>query len=98
MIGIFGILAVGPHMANQVPSVVGFVINSVCIFVMLVLGCHNVIYFNHATFVLTYLLLYGNDVNGVVYGKRVLRLYAWAAFGLPCVCTEIIGRRNVRDV
>ena len=74
MIGIFGILAVGPHMANQVPSVVGFVINSVCIFVMLVLGCHNVIYFNHATFVLTYLLLYGNDVNGVVYGKRVLGL------------------------
>ena len=101
MIGIFGILAVGPHMANQVPSVVGFVINSVCIFVMLVLGCHNVIYFNHATFVLTYLLLYGNDVNGVVYGKRVLGLMLggiWVALCMYRNHRKTECKRRLKDV
>ena len=101
MIGIFGILAVGPHMANQVPSVVGFVINSVCIFVMLVLGCHNVIYCNHATFVLTYLLLYGNDVNGVVYGKRVLGLMLggiWVALCMYRNHRKTECKRRLKDV
>lgn len=72
MLGIFAILAIGPHAANQVPMGIACLINIACIFMMLVLGCHNVLYFNHATFLLAYLLLYGNDVTGELYIKRVI--------------------------
>ena len=58
----FCILQWHRHMANQVPSGSWFCLLAVFEFVMLVLGCHNVIYFNHATFVLT-TVLYGNDGN-----------------------------------
>lgn len=101
LIGIFGILAVGPHMANQVPPVVGFLINSICIFVMLVLGCHNVIYFNHATFVLTYLLLYGNDVSGPSYMRRVFGLMLggiWVALCMYRNHRKTECKRSLGDV
>lgn len=101
MLGIFGILAVGPHMANQVPSAAGFLINSISIFLMLLLGCHNVLYFNHATFVLTYLLLYGNDVSGIAYAKRVTGLMVgglWVALCMYRNHRKAECKRSLKDV
>lgn len=37
----------------------------------MILGCHNVIMYNHSTFVLGYLLLMGYDVTGKSYVLRV---------------------------
>ena len=41
----------------------------------MILGCHNVIMYNHSTFVLGYLLLYGYDVTGHAYQMRLLGLF-----------------------
>lgn len=42
----------------------------------MILGCHNVIMYNHSTFVLGYLLLMGYDVTGKAYLLRVEGLLA----------------------
>ena len=51
-------------------------VNLVCIMLLMILGCHNVIMYNHSTFVLGYLLLFGYDVTGKDYLYRVLGLAA----------------------
>ena len=60
--GIFSILMAGPRLANMVPPLAAFAVNAVCILLLMILGCHNVIMYNHSTFVLGYLLLLGYDV------------------------------------
>lgn len=87
---IFVILAVGPRMANAAGIFPEFLIHLVCIFLLMILGCHNVIMFNHSTLVLGYLLLYGYDVTGKEY---LLRL-AGLTFG--AVLTGIVYFRNHR--
>ena len=72
--GIFMILMVGPRFANILPVFGTFAVNIVCIFLLMILGCHNVIMYNHSTFVLGYLLLYGYDVSGESYRMRVVGL------------------------
>ena len=64
--GIFGILMAGPRLANMAAALpfAAFFINVVCILLLMILGCHNVIMYNHSTFVLGYLLLLGYDVTG----------------------------------
>ena len=47
----------------------------ISIFLLMILGCHNVIMYNHSTFVLGYLLLYGYDVTGHAYQMRLLGLF-----------------------
>lgn len=69
--GIFGILMAGPRLAHMVSPVLAFVINVICIFLLMILGCHNVIMHNHSTFVLGYLLLLGYPVTGQAYLLRV---------------------------
>ena len=101
LMGIFALLAVVPHWANQVSPLGGFVINSSCILIFLILGCHNVILFNHATILLSYLLLYGNDVEGTAYYFRVVGLLAGG--GLVSLCFYFKHRkqpqkRTVADV
>lgn len=66
----------GPRLANMLPPVGAFVVNIVCIMLLMVLGCHNVIMYNHSTFVLGYLLLLGYDVTGKAYLYRVAGLAA----------------------
>ena len=63
--GIFGILMAGPRLANMAAALpfAAFFINVVCILLLMILGCHNVIMYNHSTFVLGYLLLLGPDRN-----------------------------------
>ena len=58
--GIFGILMAGPRV--------------IAILLLMILGCHNVIMYNHSTFVLGYLLLLGYDVTGKEYTFRVIGL------------------------
>ena len=74
ILGIFTILIVGPRVSNMVSPWPAFAINLCCIFVLMVLGCHNVIMYNHSTFVLGYLLLQGYDVSGRSYYLRVIGL------------------------
>lgn len=69
--GIFGILMAGPRIANSVSPVPAFFVNAVCILLLMILGCHNVIMYNHSTFVLGYLLLFGYDVTGKSYIFRI---------------------------
>lgn len=69
--GIFGLLMVAPRIANMLSPVPAFLVNVIAILLLMILGCHNVIMYNHSTFVLGYLLLLGYDVTGAEYIKRV---------------------------
>ena len=69
--GIFGLLMVAPMIANMLSPLPAFLVNVIAILLLMILGCHNVIMYNHSTFVLGYLLLLGYDVTGAEYIKRV---------------------------
>lgn len=69
--GIFGLLMVAPRIANMLSPLPAFLVNVIAILLLMILGCHNVIMYNHSTFVLGYLLLLGYDVTGAEYIKRV---------------------------
>ena len=69
--GIFGILMIAPRIANMLSPLPAFLVNVIAILLLMILGCHNVIMYNHSTFVLGYLLLLGYDVTGAEYIKRV---------------------------
>lgn len=86
----FFILAVGPRLANIVPSGAGMIVHVVSISLILLFGCHHVMMANHSTLVLSYLLLYGYDAEGKAY---VLRL---AGLLLGAVLTEIVYYRKHR--
>lgn len=62
--GIYLILMAGPRFTNTLTPVPAFFVNIICILLLMILGCHNVIMYNHSTFVLGYLLLQGYDVTG----------------------------------
>lgn len=72
--GIFLILMTGPRFTNMIPAGWAFLVNIVCILLLMILGCHNVIMSNHSTFVLSYLLLQGYDVSGHDYSMRLIAL------------------------
>ncbi len=75
IMGIFAILMAGPRLANVLPAFGDFAVNTISIFLLMILGCHNVIMYNHSTLVLGYLLLYGYDVTGHAYQIRLLGLF-----------------------
>lgn len=89
---VFGILAIGPKLSNLVPIGWAFCINILCIFLLMLLGCHNVIMFNHSTLVLSYLLLLGYDVSGDSYKMRLAALFTGA------VITALVYYRNHRKI
>lgn len=92
LLGIFGILAVGPHLSATSSPFAALLVDFVCILALTFFGCHNILMSNHATFVLGYLLLSGNDVAGEAYGMRFLGL---AAGGL---LTALVFYRNHRNI
>ena len=51
IMGIFAILMAGPRLANVLPAFGDFAVNTISIFLLMILGCHNVIMYNHSTFV-----------------------------------------------
>lgn len=85
----FAILAFGPYAAVHSDLGVAFLINSLCILGLLVLNCHNVLMFNHATFVLGYLLLLGYDVSGRDYVVRIISLFLGAS-----ICAAIFYKNH----
>lgn len=87
---VFAMLAVGPKLSNVLSAGGAFCINVIFIMLILLLGCHNVIMFNHSTLVLAYLLLQGYDVSGESYHKRLLGLMIGA------VLTAAVFYRNHR--
>ena len=88
---IWGLMTFGPRLANAGNLLTELLVNSVCIFVLMLLGCHNVVMFNQSTLLLGYLLLYGYDVSGRSY---LLRIGAMAVGGLM---TGIVFYRNHRN-
>lgn len=75
ILGIFGILIVGPYIASTVNPIIGSIINFISIMAIVVLSCHNVYLSNQSIFVLSYLLLYGYKVqNLTVYTNRIFGL------------------------
>lgn len=90
MMLMFLILAVGPRLANSGGLVVQFWVNLGSIFLLMLLGCHNVIFFNQSTLVLGYLLLFGYDVTGHDYEMRIYAILAGA------VMTILVYYRNHR--
>lgn len=87
---IFLILTAGPKLANVCGPFGGLAVNLVCIWILMVLGCHNILYYNHSTLLLGYLLLYGYDASGHGYAMRV------AAMALGYVLTGAVFWRNHR--
>ncbi len=90
MVFIFIILAVGPRLANSGGLGFQFLVNLVSIFLLMILGCHNVIFFNQSTLVLGYLLLFGYDVTGNAYRMRLYAILVGA------IMTIIVYYRNHR--
>lgn len=71
---LFVILATGPKVANMLPVGAAFLVNLTCILLIVTIGCHNTALFNHASMVLSYLLLLGSDVSGHSYYVRLAGL------------------------
>ena len=87
---IFAVLAFGPRLANMGNPVSSFFVHTVCILLLMVFGCHNVMMSNQFTLVLGYLLLFGYDVTGSAYLKRL------ALLAVGGILTCIIFYRNHR--
>ncbi|MDE7083594.1 MAG: FUSC family protein [Clostridia bacterium] len=87
---IFGIFAFFPKLAHLVPLGCDFLINFIAILFIVIIGCHNVKWSNHSILILSYLLLYGSDVSGFSYVKRILCLL------LGATLTALVLYRNRR--
>ena len=88
LLGIFAILAFGPHLAHTQNLFIALCIHCICIGALMFLGCHHIMMFNHSTLVLSYLLLYGYDVSGSAYIQRLVGI----TFGALLTC--IVYYRN----
>ena len=69
----FNLIPVPPLDGSKATGL-SFCINLICIFALALIGCHNITMFNHSTFVLSYLLLFGYDVSGKAYQMRLISL------------------------
>lgn len=89
---IWGIMTFGPRLANMGNLFTELVVNIVCIFVLVLLGCHNVVMCNQSTLLLGYLLLYGYDVSGKAYLLRV------AGMLVGGIMTGVVFYRNHKHI
>ena len=72
------LMAFMPRLANISNPIVGLFINTASIAILVILGCHDPRLYNQSTLVLSYLLIYGYDVSGSMYQKRLLALFIGA--------------------
>lgn len=101
IMGIFAVLAIGPHLSNMVSPGFRFGIDLLCIFIIVLFGCHNTIMSNQTTFVLGYLLLQGYDVSGAAYTMRVIGLLTGGALVSAIFYIDhrkIHYRRTIKDL
>ena len=71
---IFLIEAISPHFSYMFPLPISFLIHCLSLLTIIILSCYKVDYAHHYTFVLGYILLWGNDVQGTDYILRCLGL------------------------
>ena len=88
LVVIWGIMTFGPRLANAGNLFTELLVNIICIFVLMLLGCHNVVMCNQSTLLLGYLLLYGYDVSGKEYILRI------AGMLLGGIITGIVFYKN----
>lgn len=74
----FLIMAIMPKLANIAHPLVGLGINIFAIAILIILGCSDPRLFNQSTLVLSYLLIYGYDVTGAMFTKRLWALFVGA--------------------
>lgn len=101
MAGMFVILIFGPHLANMFGPQIGFLINFSCMMLMTIFGCYEIRFFNHATLLLSYILLYGNDVTGELYTRRMAGLAIGGIWIVLCLYRNhkhIEHKDSLRDV
>ena len=105
IVGIFIIMMAGPRLANMVSPVGAFFINCVCILLLMIFGCHNVIMHNHSTFVLGYLLLYGYLKLTLIVSSAMLIVSLlglpramWAGIACMSVCLPFTEDGKMRAV
>lgn len=79
IVGIFMIFMVSPYFASISNPIIGFIINCISIITIVIVSCHNVKLSNQSIFILSYLLLYGYEVeNTEIYFNRVIALMVGA--------------------
>ena len=94
LFGIFCIFMVGPYLASISTPIVKFVINFISIMAIVILSCHNVVLSNQSILVLSYLLLYGYQVDNInIYISRVCGL---ALGGIIVAGVFYIKQRKVK--
>ena len=94
IIGIFCIYMIFPTVAAISSPEIKFIVNFIAIILILILSCHNVMYSNQSILVLSYLLLYGYEVNSVsIYTSRVAAL---AIGGIIVAIIFYIKQRKVK--
>ena len=72
MMLIFVIEAIGPHLGHIVHPALATLVHFVSLLLIVILSCYEVSFANHFVFVLGYILLWGNDVSGLLYFQRLL--------------------------
>ena len=74
-LGIFAMFIISPYLASAINPLTGSMINFVSMMIIVVLSCHNVKLSNQSTLILSYLLLYGYQVNDIIgYMHRIFAL------------------------
>ena len=99
LIGI--ILTFAPHFAASLPPEQAFLIHFPAIFILMLLGCHQIHFYNQATIILSYLLLFGYDVSGEAFTQRVIGLligFAWTSWLLYRVHRNKQNPEGILDV
>lgn len=75
ILAIFVIFSISPYLATIVHPIIGSIINFISMMIILVLSCHNTALSNQSILILSYLLLYGYEVNDTnMYVNRVFAL------------------------
>lgn len=72
---IFLIFSISPYLATIVGPIKGALINFISMMTIMILSCHNISLSNQSTLILSYLLLYGYEINNINdYVSRVFAL------------------------
>lgn len=95
---IFLVLIVGPKLANIFPVFPAFIVNSISVFIMVFLACHNLLMFNHATLLIAYFLLWGNDVSGSAFIMRAIGLAVGGLLTTAVFCHTHYKRTYKREI
>lgn len=95
------LLTFAPHLAASLPPEQAFFVHFPVIFILMLFGCHQIRYYNQATIILSYLLLFGYDVSGELFIQRVVGLllgFAWTSWLLYRVHCNKQNPEGIADI